>query len=301
MRAAVEAARAFLDRDLDDARERLAQDLEAGQSLLAERVKRAVERAKHDLDQTLSRWERMHHKTIQAVCRRGGAHVGTHRNDFPADLSKPILDGIAFAWSDFFGEKLRQTLERWTDRLVRHVASYREQLGKKVAEADDVSPSVVKNLDGIFETTTKIVQEVLAQTHNQTDTKILHEQRTLYEAIPDQVKANMQSAFMKAAEEKGAGMKSRMVAILGQHAHKVSQVMFDDARDALVNGVRSLNDWLIREYETMIQAVQRNASLAAENLVVSGERMTADAMAAEQAIVTNLQELLTELVQTPTE
>src|SRR5690606_29349543 len=59
MRAAVHAAQSFLERDLQDAHERLVQALESDQSLLAERVKRAVERAHHDLAQTVGRWHRM--------------------------------------------------------------------------------------------------------------------------------------------------------------------------------------------------------------------------------------------------
>ena len=70
-RAAVEAARSFLERDLLDARERLVQALEADEVLLVERVKRAVERAKHDLAETTRRWDRMHWATMKAACRRG--------------------------------------------------------------------------------------------------------------------------------------------------------------------------------------------------------------------------------------
>lgn len=295
MRAAVNAARNFLERDLEDARERLVQDLEAGQALLGERVKRAIERAKHDLDQTFGRWERMHHLTIRAACRRGGVHVGTYRNDLPADLSKPILDGIAFAWSEFFGDRLRQILEKWTEALLGRAAAHRDRLAKSVAAAPDVSKELVIGLDRVFETTGKVLKELLSQANNQMEAKVQKEQRTLYEAVPRQVNANMQPAFLKAAEETGAGMKRRMVDILAQHARQVSQVMFDDARDALLNGVRNLNDWLAREYDKMTQAVQRNAALAAENLVAGGQQLTAEAIQAEQATLNSLADLLSGL------
>ncbi|MEI8021505.1 MAG: dynamin family protein, partial [Schlesneria sp.] len=59
--AAVQAARAFLDRDLEDSRERLIQDLEASQSLLAERIRRAVDRAHVELEETFKQWGRIHH------------------------------------------------------------------------------------------------------------------------------------------------------------------------------------------------------------------------------------------------
>src|SRR5262249_41480674 len=60
LKAAADAARTFLDRDLVNSRERLVQDLEAHQSLLAERVKRAVVQAKHEVEKTFHRWNSMH-------------------------------------------------------------------------------------------------------------------------------------------------------------------------------------------------------------------------------------------------
>jgi hypothetical protein len=67
--------------------------------------------------------------------------------------------------------------------------------------------------------------------------------------------------------------------------------MFDDARDDLLGGVRGLNDWLAREFDKMIEAVQRNASVAADNLV-AGDRMTAGGIAEEQVMLDELANLV---------
>ena len=77
-------------------------------------------------------------------------------------------------------------------------------------------------------------------------------------------------------------MKQRMVAILAEHATRVSQVMFDDGRDAILSGLRGLNDWLGGQYVEMIAAVNRHASLAAENLLVSGERLSEDTISRDK-------------------
>jgi hypothetical protein len=150
MRAAVDAAHEFLDRDLIESKERLVQDLEANQALLAARVKRAVERGRHELGETFARWERIHPMTLGAVCRRGGVYSGAHRNDFPAELSKPILDSIAFAWSDFFGERLQQTLEKWMGRLLDNGDDFHVRLAKSLAAVPDVSSSLVSSVDEIL-------------------------------------------------------------------------------------------------------------------------------------------------------
>ena len=243
--AAAKTALEFLKHELADSKERLEQDLAASHELLAERVKRAVDRARLELDHTFTRWQRVHHMTLRAVCRRGGAYVGsTGKTDLPADLSKPILDSIAFAWSDFFGEKLRIILEKWTDALLRHADGFGRQVLEAVSAKPDLPPGMLVNQDRILETTEKVLRELLAQVNTAMEARIQEDQRTLYERVPAEVRANMKEAFKRTAEEQGTGMRQRMVAILAEEANRVSQKMFDEAREAILSGLRGLNDWL---------------------------------------------------------
>ena len=294
LKAAIDAAGTFLGQNLANTRERLIQDLEASQSILAERVKRAVDRARLELERTFQRWNGMHAGTIKAVCRRGGRHMGVQLNDFPEELSKPILDGIAFVWADYFGDRLGLAMEKWTDRLLKNADGYRDRLAKSLTAAPEVPPNLVGGLDGIFNTAEKVLREILAQAKNKMDERILQEQRTLYERVPQQICANMKSAFDQAALLTGTGVRQRIVELLATHARQVSQVMFDDSRDAILNGVRELNDGLTRKFEEMINAIQRNASLVADNLVTGGERMTAEAIVHEQAMLDDLASVVAE-------
>jgi hypothetical protein len=298
MGAAVEAARKFLDGALAAARERFVQDLESGQALLGERVKRAVDQARHGLDQTLGRWEALHWATLKAVCRRKGTYVNASgRTDLPADLSRPILDGIAFAWSDFFGDKLLQTLRRWTDHLLPQADEYRRRLRASLEGRKDLPADLLTGTDRIFETTGKVLNELLGQTATTMQARIQEVQRSLYEKVPEQVRANMEPAFEEAGRQEGTGMKKRMAEILGKRARGVAYVMFNDAREAILNGVRGLNDWLAREYGTMTDAVRRNAALAAENLVVGGERLSAEALGHERQRLDRLAQILDSLAK----
>ena len=106
-----------------------------------------------------------------------------------------------------------------------------------------------------------MLQEHFAQVKGNMDGRIQNDQRTLYESVPLEVKANMLVAFEEASEESGTGMKQRMVNILSEHAGRVVLTMFDDAREAILNGVRGLKDWLAWEYEKMIEAVLQVATM----------------------------------------
>lgn len=267
--AAIKTAHSFLEQQLRDTEERLVQDLDAGKDLLGERVKLAVERARAEMGKTLDKWEQIHWNTIRAVCRRGGCHIGSKKNDFPGDLAKPILDSIAFAWSEFFGEKLRLTLKKWMDLLKHRSSEFQNRLIETAAEVAELSSSQSDNIAGIFSTSERVLDELLAQTLMAMESRITELQRNLYEVIPTQLRANLQPAFQKAEKEQGTGMKTRIMTILRDHTHTISTTMFDDAREAIQNGLRGLNDWLARQSLEMTGTVRRNANLAGENLVSS--------------------------------
>ena len=77
VKTAAQAALTFLGHALQETQERLSLELEASNALLAERIRRAVDRARSELDDTFARWEHIQWNTLRAVCRRGGAYAGT--------------------------------------------------------------------------------------------------------------------------------------------------------------------------------------------------------------------------------
>ncbi len=109
-------------------------------------------------------------------------------NDLPSDLCKPILDGIAFAWSDFFGDKLTQTLEQGTTRLLKYASSHRNQLIGVLRHSTEISESVTTSIDRILDTTEKVLTEQLAQIKSTMTASIEEKQRRLYESVPEQVR-----------------------------------------------------------------------------------------------------------------
>lgn len=99
---------------------------------------------------------------MRAVCRRNGVHVGRNgRSDFPADLSKPILDGIAFAWTDFFGDPLRRNLEKRTEILLQFAEKNRAKLVQQLEGASEVSDELLRSLERLTGTTEKVLKGLL--------------------------------------------------------------------------------------------------------------------------------------------
>src|SRR5207249_2709198 len=101
---------------------------------------------------------------------------------------------------------------------------------------------LLETIDRLFATTEKLLREQLGQAKTALGEQIVEVQRNLYDAVPRQVRDNLQDAFKRAAEQKGTGMKARMLSILVREAQTISATMFRDARESLLAGVRQLND-----------------------------------------------------------
>jgi hypothetical protein len=283
---AAEASRSFLTSRLSDLGERFRQDLEADQALLSERIKRAVERGQRELQNTLSRWSALHWATIRAVVRREGVYRGsTGNHNFPADLSKPVLDAITFAWVDFFGDRLSQGLEKWSERLLQCAEEHRLKLLEALSSLLPEKSRLHAHLKSIIETTERVIAEQLSQTRLQMNEKIDRNRRDLYERIPEHVAGNMRAAFDQAADESGTGMKLRMVAIISDHATRVCAVMFADAEQAILEGVRGLTDWLARKYVEMTTTVGQHADIAIENLNLEGGQISPEEIDQRRAVL----------------
>jgi len=264
--SAAQAAQRFLGERLKDVSENFEESLKDSRKQFEDALTRAIREAELELVRVKARWECMYWSTIRAVARRNGVfHGSTGDHDFPADISDPILDKVTFAWADFFGKNLSGILERTTTKLDKIADSHRRELLdilQKISTDDASRKSLVK----IGETTANVLDEILGQTQESMKDKIDRVRRKLHDTIPEQIRANMSSAFEKAAEERGRGMKARMIDTIGRHAKDTAKVMFADARKAVLDGVGGLLDALKKNQNEMSEAVKRQSALMVENV-----------------------------------
>jgi len=278
--SAADAAQRFLAKRLQDAHQTFDESLAESRRQFEEALTRAIREGELELVRVRARWECMYWSTIRAVARRNGVFYGsTGDHDFPGDIADPILDKVTFAWADFFGNKLSGLLERSTTRLETIAEEQRLELLRILQQIsnDDISRESVNK---IGETTASVLKEILTQTQESMKEKIDRVRRTLHETIPGQIRANMAAAFEKAAEERGRGMKARMLDTIGKHAKDTAKIMFSDARKAVIDGVGGLADGLRRREQEMGQAVTRQSGLMVENVTNVSPGLTPGQVAA---------------------
>lgn len=297
MGEAIDRLATFLGQKLEDHHERFVQDLSASRELLSERLKRAIERGSQELNYIVSGWRRIHWCTLKAISRRSGRFTSptSGQYDLPREIAKPILDGITFAWTDFFGDRMKQRLEKWTDRLNslahKHGVDLLKDLARVVPESQE---QLHRDFESMVDQTDKVTIELLGQAQSQMLAKLDEVRRDLYDEIPYQIGADMKKAFLDAAEEKGTGMKMRMIDLLSKHATTVSADMFTRTEERISEGVRELVDQLDRRFKEMTATVQRHAELPVDNLV-NAEKIPEDEIRVMQQSVASLAKAASEL------
>ncbi|MCE9615081.1 MAG: dynamin family protein [Lentisphaerae bacterium] len=272
---ALKDARTFLESEVKSACDVFREDLSGHADLLGERLRHAVERGQNELGSVISRWGHLHWATLKATTRRGGRFIGaTGTNDFSSDIAKPVLDSLTFAWADFFGDKLTLSLEKHQMKLLQRAESYRGKVLDLVRQHFKASEPFVEVIDRVVKSTEKVFQERLKQTRDALTQRIEESRRTLYEQIVGQIDANMRPVFIAVSSESGTGMKQRMLGTLGSKARNVSGTMFDDSRKRILEGVRSLCDWMGREFSDMGANVLKNSEVVSEHLLSGGEELS---------------------------
>lgn len=260
-----------------------------------------MERGRSHLGYVTSGWAGIHWATLRAVVRRGGTFnsPSSGYHDLPAQVASPVLDGIAFGWSEYFGDKLKDVLEKATERLLGMADKHgREVLIAAGQVYRDEQGGLHGDLVKTLEMSEKIVREHVAQVSQRIERHVDEVRRELYEQIPEQIAANMEAAFTAAANEHGAGMKGRMVKMLSDRAFDVSDTMFADAEEAIMDGVRSLSDWLGGRFNEMTEVVRRNYDVHRENLL-STDRTPLEDLKRQEREVLEAERLLEEVRRQP--
>jgi predicted GTPase len=279
----------FFRRDLDDLADRFRQDVTSKHELLEERLNRAFDRGRSELTRVTEGWNRIHWSTLRAIVRRGGRFNSptSGQYDFAEDISRPVLESITFAWTDFFGDKMAHLMEVWADRLLTLADRHRVETMRDIsALVGPDSKQLAADLEASLNVAGRLVKEYLGQSKSSMGGHLDEVRSSLYEQIPRQVGANMQRAYATAGGESGTGMKQRILEALATHARQVCKVMFDDARDQIMVGVRMVTDTMARNYKGMTDNLYDRLSLPTSNFFKSDPIPEEDGAATSQRLAT---------------
>jgi hypothetical protein len=150
----------------------------------------------------------IHWATLRAIVRRDGVFVGsTRRWDLPAEIAASVTRRVVFRWAELFESDSSRFLDGVTHKCADLLALHASYLYNLIAQAvGDGVPGV----DRLQQPTQQLELELdLIGTDI---TERLQSTRMSFERdLIDSLRHELQPAFEAAAQERGSGMKQRMV------------------------------------------------------------------------------------------
>lgn len=268
VRAAISAARDFLEQKLQNCDDRLGQQLAQTKRRLEDRILEGFCAAEREVKTLVEKWRTFPWNTLQAILRNGGRYVGTRGEyDLVDELEKPIQQVVMYEWRRTFGDTFKSELDNATHQLTENIDSYRHVLVAKVGERSDDVPQVAK----VAEAAVAAAQRKLKADHEnhrgRIDEYIDKKHRDILRGLSRDLQGNLSNSFGTAANERGMGMKERMIRIVNSEVAAVLPTLLADSKTELLDSVDSITGHVLQMFrKDMSSRVLEAADTCAHNL-----------------------------------
>ena len=265
----IEGPREQLARDLEEVQHDADGDFRNRQEHLDERLEQAVERALKHIGLQVEGWGSLHWATLRAIVARDGQFLSPStgkRHDLNAGLAEPLLQSIPFAWDDFFGRQLERITTWARGKLERHIDVYLERLKLEVVRSQGFTDDTVKSLDDDMKTARQSLMLQLDQAEAGLKRTIEERRRQLAAGILPTVSSIMTPAYERCRQERGSGMKMRILGVIQRHAKDAAERIFTTIRSDIREGVSELGLQLSGEIGQVAQYALQQADRVRQNL-----------------------------------
>lgn len=269
LRQRLERPRQDLDADLKRARGRAEESFRAHKEIFEQRLKIAVDTAHISVNRVVDSWLGIHWATLKAIVVRDGAFVSPStgkRHDLNADIAEPLLNAIPFVWDDFFGYHLKANFAELKGELQGRSEVFLERLRSEARLAGAFGDDVLNNISGDIEVSRQTLELQIQETLNGLNRTISRKRGDLASCITEIIQIKMESAYDKAKQEQGSGIKRRMLAILQSYAVQSVKGMYETIQHDLLEGIGELGIQFGYELIELSKQVGRQADRVLMNL-----------------------------------
>jgi len=261
--------RTTLANELQRARDRAESSFQAHQEIFEERLHFAIDDAKTTVGQILNGWMGIHWATLRAIVIREGEFVSPStgkRFNFSEDIAEPILKAIPFVWDDFFGHHFETSLAELKGQLEGRSEVFLERLRSEARRTNAFDDGVLNGLAGDIEMTRQSLDLQIKEALNGLRRTITRKRVELANSITRNIGAKMKPAYQAARQEKGSGLKNRMLNVLRQHANQGVREMYEMIQNDLVEGITELRVQFSHELKKVNGYVEQHADRVLSNL-----------------------------------
>ncbi|MCL4740949.1 MAG: dynamin family protein [Phycisphaerales bacterium] len=274
LKGSQERARTFLEERLADHHAHAQKETEAQAERVRAAMQSGMQAAEDELAQGIpDRLAGIHHMTLRAICRRGGVFYGSTRNwDLPADIADAITKRVVFRWAELFENSAKGFLDdvarKSTDLLSLHAHFLFDAIVQLVGDG-------IPGLDRLKQPTRQLQFELDMVRPEITES--LQSARMSFERdLVNMLREHLGPAFERAADERGVGMKQRMVQALCANLDAVAPTLLPALARDLDERVVEVNVILVGQVGRAHDSVRRVAQIEEGNLKVALFETTPD-------------------------
>lgn len=208
----------------------------------------------------------IHWATLRAIVRRDGVFVGSTRHwDLPAEIAASVTKRVVFRWAELFEIDSKRFLDGVTHKSADLLAEHAHFLFGLIAQA------VGDGLPGFDRLKQPTQQLELELDLIGTDiTERLQAARMSFERdLIESLRHELRPAFEAAAEERGSGMKQRMVDGLTHHLNQIAPKLIPALTRDLNEKIVEVNGILDSQVHRAHDSVRRVAEIESHNLEVA--------------------------------
>lgn len=260
-------ARTFLEERLEEhsrgAKTSTETQAERVRSAIRAGISDAVQEIEHGVPERLAG---IHWATLRAICRRSGVfHGSTQYWDLPAEIGDKITKRVAFRWAELFEAASRSFLDDITLKSADLLALHTEFLyAMLVREVGDSAPGIER-----LKHPTRYLEFSLEKIRTAIVEQLRQAQMSFERDLINTLRRGLAPAFERAAQERGMGMKQRMVSILCRGIREEMPTLLPKLGRDLEEKVAEVNVILRDHVSTAHDAVRRAAQIESENLAVA--------------------------------
>ena len=257
-------------------RERAEQQLELRRKQFLDRLDPLFHSSVQGVARTTEQWRGLYWSTLRAIVQREGVFRSPSTgksHDFNGDLAEPLLAELPLSWEAYFTDDLG----RVTDELAIRVQESGKNFCSQVSLTAELLSGLTEN--PMDDQLTWFQQKVsmLADEVGRSVARSVTERRSeLAMKVPVVAKQRMQPAYDRAKDERGPGMKVRMLGHLETTALESAQPIYATIQAMILEGLGDLEVVITGLFQRLTETAIAQAQTVVHNTNLGLDQATTD-------------------------
>jgi GTPase SAR1 family protein len=211
-------------------------------------------------------WSQIQWATLRAIVVREGVFKSPSSGrlyDLNEDITDPLLNHLPVAWQNYFGTELGAIRDEFALKLEGIAEDFAHHASRLIFDAVGKQDAITERQLSAFRQRVNFDKQQCAL---QLADEVAERRRRLAFGMAKVAKNAMLAGYEKAGDEKGPGMKQRMLGHLTPTARQAAPTIYQTIQHDITESLAVLESILSRLFEDLATACGEQASIVAHNV-----------------------------------